>query len=79
MAFDSLVANVASPFAGQVLFYAQLFGPLEGGWTPYANADGTRFYQDGRGRPTAVLTAAGEVVATGWACQREPLPDPPAC
>ena len=37
VAYDALVANVTSPVADRMLFYAQLFGPLEGGWTPYAN------------------------------------------
>ena len=75
--WDTLVGNTSSPFADDVLLYAQLLGPLESGWTAYANPDGSRFYQDGRGRPIAMLTADGTIVATCWQCHVGPQPAPP--
>jgi len=80
--FDAVLANLESPFADRVMFYARMLGPLEGGWTSYRaqSSDGQSFaalYQDGRGRPIAALTDEGEVVATGWQCWAGPLPAAP--
>jgi hypothetical protein len=80
--FDALLANLASPFADRVLWYASMHKPLDGGWTSYRaqSSDGQSFaalYQDGRGRPIAALTDEGEVVATGWQCWAGPLPAAP--
>jgi hypothetical protein len=82
VAFDTLVDNPASPFADRVLFFAQAHGPHESGWlhNPCRGADGVThpaYWQDGYGRVIAVLTDDGRVVATGWQCQREPLPRAP--
>jgi hypothetical protein len=80
--FDALLANIASPFAERVMFYASMHKPLDGGWTSYGgqSSDGQSFaalYHDGRGRPIAALTDEGDVVATGWQCWAGPLPDAP--
>jgi hypothetical protein len=50
---------------------------LPGAWAPYSNADGSRYYQDGRGRITAILTEEGEIVPGPWFKQGQTPPPPP--
>jgi hypothetical protein len=77
VAFDDLLPEPAMPIAQRVQCGRSLHAPFEAAWrlSPCCGEDGVTYlayWDDGGGRPIAVLTADGEVVATGWLRQREP-------
>jgi hypothetical protein len=74
---DAVLPDPEHSAAEAVRLMATLHNP-QCGWTPYKAADGRRYYDDGRGRTIAVLTAAGEVVPGPWFKQGQALPPPPA-
>jgi len=74
---DSTIPDPSDRAADYVRVMASLFTPLEGAWSPYTNADGTRSYTDGRGRVTAVMDAYGRVAPGPWFKDGDTLPDAP--
>jgi hypothetical protein len=74
---DAVLPDPEHSAAESVRLMAELHnGP--GGWSAYRLADGSRSYEDGRGRTIAVLTSAGTVVPGPWFKQGQALPSPPA-
>jgi hypothetical protein len=80
--FDDQLPDHAAPAAEWVKVSASIHARPEGEWRlwPCRGEDGTTYpayFQDGRGRVEALLTADGDVIRGGWACHRGPLPMPP--
>jgi hypothetical protein len=73
---DTILPDPEHAAADHVRLMASLHNP-PGDWTSYSNADGSRYYQDGRGRITAILTDGGKVEPGPWFKQGQTLPPPP--
>jgi hypothetical protein len=74
--FDAFQPDPEDSAAASVRVMAQLHNPPPC-WSSYHLQDGSRSYDDGRGRTIALLTADGEVVPGPWFKQRQALPPPP--
>lgn len=74
--WDTILPDPEHAAADHVRLMASVHN-LPGAWASYSNADGSRNYDDGRGRTIAVLTARGEVVPGWWFKQGQKLPPPP--
>jgi hypothetical protein len=73
---DTVLPDPEHAAADHVRLMASLHN-TPGGWTAYSHADGTRSYDDGRGRTIAILTEEGDVVPGPWFKQGQTLPPPP--